>query len=107
VTDDEYRENMATLESAARNWTFLSVSVSDGDLAVMAETVERADSFGAILDPTMYRKRLADGGLDRQRKLIAATRAYRKAIEALDPDAALLRSSQDAGPAPETEEQGT
>ena len=92
MTDDDYRELMETLQAAARTWSLMLCGVTDDDLTVAAETVERADSFGAILDPTKYRERLQDGGLDRQRKLIASARAFRKALRETFPTDLVLKA---------------
>jgi len=92
MTDAEYRELLDTIQNAARFWALSMASVSSEDLKTAAETVEHADAVGWVLDPMKYRERLQDGGLDRQRDLIAATRAYRAALRKLFPqDAGILQ----------------
>jgi len=90
MTDSEYRDLLETLQNAARTWALMLTIVIDADLKTAAEAVETADAVGWVVDPTKYRDRLQDGGIARQRDLIAATRAYRAALRELFPQDAVI-----------------
>lgn len=81
MTDEEYRLQMDRLLLLGGSFAEL---VDATPLAQMAETVERADAVGAILDPTKYREALADGRLRKQRAAIAAARAFAAAWRLAD-----------------------
>lgn len=74
----DYAEQMKQVEEFVG---LAAVMLHGVDLKQIRETLDRADSVGAILDPTRYRAALADGRLDKQRELIAAVRPLAAYIE--------------------------
>lgn len=73
----DYTQQMRALEEVVR---CAAVMLHGVDLEMLQQTLDRADSVGAILDPTAYRAALQDGRLEQQRELLAAVRPLRKYI---------------------------
>lgn len=73
MTPEEYRQHLCTIASAAG-------LIRNVDVPDLLARIERADAFGAVLDPTLYRAR-HDAMMQDKRLLEAALPLYHLAKE--------------------------
>lgn len=90
----DYQEIMDRAQIAARSFVVTLTGISAADLQLALMTIERAESFGSLLDPTGWIHQAKTKGLERQRALLLATTQYLAALTALFQDVA---SAQHAG----------
>ena len=88
----DHEGTLRALEEAARVWAMMTLTVSEQEIVDAQHTVEQADAFGPIFDPTAWIKQGKRGGLERQRRLLSASLAYRRALTDLFPDLAALEA---------------
>ena len=90
-----YEEVLDAVQTAFRQFAICSGSGLEDAATKALNTVNRADAFGAILDPTMYRAALSDRRLERQRRLLELFLHTKRELAALFPeDAAALRTTE-------------
>ena len=65
-----YPETLDQIVAAFRSFSVLAMHVTAADYDKALACVNRAESFGAFVDPTAYRQALADRRLERQRRLL-------------------------------------
>ena len=97
MTDIEYRAGLDSIRSGLL--ALILGGPSDSEAATMAETIERAHAIGPFIDPTRYKARLDDGGLDAQQKLIRMYLRLRHDVRDFDPEFAKLMDAQEASSA--------
>lgn len=87
MSDDGRLDITPLVRSVAHVIAQLPLEELRAHVAACERSLERADSFGAILDPTGYRDALCSGRLDDAKDQITIARAIlaaREAIEARD-----------------------
>jgi len=87
MTGEEYQEKLIAIMHAARMLVFAEVDIDD-----LLARIERADSFGAMLDPTLYRAN--HGKMMEDKALLEAARPLWRYAKKLYQDA-LARAAQD------------
>jgi hypothetical protein len=97
---NEYETLIGALLGAARTWTVLLSGVPNEELQRALRTLDRAGAIGAIVDPTRYREQIQTRGLERQRAVVQATLAFRRALREVFPNDPLLRALQEGEPLP-------
>lgn len=65
-----HEDTLQAMVNAFRAFAILASCIKSDDVAAARETVGRAESFGAFVDPTAYQQALADGRLARQRRVV-------------------------------------
>jgi hypothetical protein len=76
MNNEQYLQTQSTLTTAA-------ALIADLDLEGFLNRMAAADTVGAFTDPTLYRKALADGGLNKLRNIAgAALRLKNEVIKA-------------------------
>ena len=97
MTDAEYERKIGEVQDTLRTFAISGLAVSDDDLVIMRRTVEVADSFGHIFDPTAYRRAMYTKTLERQRDLLGLFVHVRKKLREIFPgDAAFWDALQEA-----------
>ena len=71
MTDEEYHATVEALKT-------ISGLLMQMDLVSVRDRMERADTLGPVLDPTLYRQSM--DGLKAQRVLVDAGLAYQRAV---------------------------
>jgi len=66
------------------------MAATEAELAAALETIGHAEAFGAFLDPTLWRDASEQGRLERTRKLLVSSTAFRLALLELFPDVRAL-----------------
>jgi len=74
MTNEEFTETMNQV-------SMLSTMVRVMPLKDFAVAIDRAEAVGPIVDPTLYKESLADGGLERLKKLAHAARDFQRVVE--------------------------
>lgn len=91
---DPVYDHDATMEhmlTALRHFLLLASVVPQAHVTRAAEVVSMAESVGAILDPTAYRRALYSGSLERQQRIVALfTRTKAELLQIFPGDAAVL-----------------
>jgi hypothetical protein len=65
-----HQVTLDAMVAAFRSFAILATCIAPADVEHARETVNRADSFGAFVDPTAYHRALGDGRLIRQRRVV-------------------------------------
>jgi hypothetical protein len=94
-THYDHESTMKDLEGIARSMAMAMMLVTRDRLTRAAEAVEMASSIGFMVDPTQYRARLWDGGLERQKALIELVRKTRESLAAIFPNDPILNAILD------------
>jgi hypothetical protein len=75
MTGEQYQEKLLTILVAAR-------TISDVDVPDLLQRINRADTLGALLDPTLYRKK--HGAMMEDKELLEAALPLWRAGKALE-----------------------
>ena len=82
MENDTYTQTMDILVNGLRTFHAITSVATDEDVTFMQETIERADSLGAVMYPSEYKKGLKS--LQNQRRILNLIRHIRKETEAIE-----------------------
>ncbi len=77
MNNDDYKINMDLITNAIRMANTLTCQITDAELKIMLDTLDRCDSIGAMVLPTEYKAALQDNRIDKQRAWIKAIQHLR------------------------------